>query len=107
MPRLDLETIFSESNCQINKEKSEEERKKGCSKKVQPGLAAGGCAFDGAQVVLLPIADAAHLVHGPISCSGNSWDNRGTRSAVSQMYRIGFTTDVSENDIIFGGEKKL
>ncbi len=107
MANLDLEQLFNESNCNINKEKSEAERKKGCTKKAKPGLAAGGCAFDGAQTVLLPVADAAHLVHGPISCSGNSWDNRGTRSAVSQFYRIGFTTDVGENDVIFGGEKKV
>jgi len=29
------------------------------------------CAFDGAAIVLMPIADAAHVVHGPISCAGN------------------------------------
>lgn len=30
----------------------------------KPGEAAGGCSFDGAQITLLPIMDAAHLVHG-------------------------------------------
>ena len=38
--------------------------------------AAGGCAFDGAKIALQPITDVAHLVHGPIACEGNSWDNR-------------------------------
>jgi len=47
----------------------------------QPGATAGGCSFDGAQIALLPIADVAHIVHGPIACAGSSWDNRGTRSS--------------------------
>jgi nitrogenase molybdenum-cofactor synthesis protein NifE len=65
------------------------------------------CAYDGARVVLMPITDAIHLVHGPIGCAGNSWDNRGARSSGSQLYRRGFTTELLENDVIFGGEKKL
>ncbi|MFN3813208.1 MAG: nitrogenase iron-molybdenum cofactor biosynthesis protein NifE [Aquificaceae bacterium] len=101
-----LEEFFLEPACNHNKEKSKEERKKGCSKPM-PGNASGGCAFDGAQIALLPIADAIHLVHGPIPCSGNTWDNRGTRSSISDYYRIGFTTDMSEMDVIHGGEKKL
>ena len=55
----------------------------------------------------MPITDAIHLVHGPIGCAGNSWDNRGARSSDSQLYRRGFTTEMLENDVIFGGEKKL
>merc|ERR1711908_195817 len=46
-------------------------------------------------------------VHGPIACSGNSWNSRGSLSSGSTLYKMGFTTDISENDIIFGGEKKL
>lgn len=65
------------------------------------------CAFDGARVVLMPITDAAHLIHGPIACAGNSWDNRGARSSGSQLYRRGLTTDLSERDVVFGGEEKL
>jgi nitrogenase molybdenum-cofactor synthesis protein NifE len=49
----------------------------------------------------------AHLVHGPIACEGNSWDNRGAKSSGPQLYRISFTTDLSENDVVFGGEKRL
>ncbi|HLO24890.1 MAG TPA: nitrogenase iron-molybdenum cofactor biosynthesis protein NifE, partial [Geobacteraceae bacterium] len=51
--------------------------------------------------------DVIHLVHGPIACAGNSWDNRGARSSGSQLYRRGFTTEMLQNDVIFGGEKKL
>ena len=72
-----------------------------------PARAAGGCAFDGAKIALQPITDVAHLVHGPIACEGNSWDNRGAKSSGSQLYRTGFTTDINETDVIFGGEKRL
>jgi nitrogenase molybdenum-cofactor synthesis protein NifE len=77
-------------------------------KKSEPGEGAErSCAYDGARVVLMPITDVIHLVHGPIACAGNSWDNRGARSSGSQLYRRGFTTEMLENDVIFGGEKKL
>lgn len=101
-----LEEFFIEPSCEHNRSKSEKEKKKGCSK-PKPGSASGGCAFDGAQITLLPIADAVHIVHGPIACAGNSWDNRGTRSSVSDYYRMGFTTDMEEMDVVHGGEKKL
>ena len=65
------------------------------------------CAFDGARVVLMPVTDAVHLIHGPIACAGNSWDNRGALSSGSQLYRRGFTTDLGENDVVYGGEEKL
>ncbi|MGL4207589.1 MAG: nitrogenase iron-molybdenum cofactor biosynthesis protein NifE [Aeromonadaceae bacterium] len=81
--------------------------KSGCSA-PKPGATAGGCAFDGAQITLLPVADVAHLVHGPIGCTGSSWDNRGTRSSGPELYRMGFTTDLSEQDVIMGrGERRL
>ncbi len=82
-------------------------QKGGCAR-ATPGAAAGGCAFDGAQITLLPIADAAHIIHGPISCAGSSWDNRGTRSTGPTMWRFGMTTDLSEQDIIMGrSEERL
>ena len=65
------------------------------------------CAFDGAAIVLMPIADAAHVVHGPIVCAGNAWEGRGVRSTAGDFHRRGFTTDVTELDIVYGGEKKL
>jgi nitrogenase molybdenum-cofactor synthesis protein NifE len=77
-------------------------------KKSEPGEGTErSCAYDGARVVLMPITDAIHLVHGPIACAGNSWDNRGARSSGSQLYRRGFTTEVLHNDVVFGGEQKL
>jgi len=78
-----------------------------CMKALPGEGAERSCAYDGARVVLMPITDAAHLVHGPIACAGNSWDNRGARSSGSQLFRRGLTTDILENDVIYGGEKKL
>ena len=99
--------VFNEPGCDLNQTKSDKERKKGCTKQLQPGAAAGGCAFDGAKIALQPLTDVAHLVHGPIACEGNSWDNRGSKSSASKLYRTGFTTDITELDVIYGGEKHL
>ena len=99
--------VFEEPGCDKNQGKSEKERKKGCTKQLTPGAAAGGCAFDGAKIALQPIVDVAHLVHGPIACEGNSWDNRHSASSGSTIYRTGFTTDINELDVIYGAEKRL
>ncbi len=99
--------VFDEPGCEINQKKSDKERKKGCTKQLTPGAAAGGCAFDGAKIALQPIVDVAHLVHGPIACEGNSWDNRHSASSGPQTYRTGFTTDINEFDVVYGGEKRL
>jgi nitrogenase molybdenum-cofactor synthesis protein NifE len=102
-----LQEVFDEPACGKNQAKSEKERKKGCTKQLKPGAAAGGCAFDGAKIALQPITDVAHLVHGPIACEGNSWDNRHALSSGSKVYRTGFTTDINELDVVYGGEKRL
>ncbi|WP_315785962.1 MULTISPECIES: nitrogenase iron-molybdenum cofactor biosynthesis protein NifE [unclassified Bradyrhizobium] len=102
-----IQNVFNEPGCGKNANKSEAERKKGCTKQLQPGGAAGGCAFDGAKVALQPLTDVAHLVHGPIACEGNSWDNRGAASSGASIWRTGFTTDINETDVVFGGEKRL
>ena len=104
---IKIQEVFNEPGCEKNQGKGEKERKKGCTKQLVPGAAAGGCAFDGAKIALQPITDAAHLVHGPIACEGNSWDNRSAMSSGSRLYRTGFTTDVSELDVVYGGEKRL
>jgi len=83
----------------------------GCNSDVKHKLcrSRGGesCAFDGAAIVLMPIADAAHVVHGPINCAGNAWEGRGVHSTAGDLHRRGFTTDMSELDIVYGGEKRL
>jgi len=104
---LKIQSVFEEPACDTNQAKGDKERKKGCTKQLSPGAAAGGCAFDGAKIALQPIADVAHLVHGPIACEGNSWDNRSSASSGPLLYRTGFTTDIGELDVIYGGEKRL
>ncbi|BBD60688.1 nitrogenase MoFe cofactor biosynthesis protein NifE [Nostoc sp. HK-01] len=99
--------LLNESGCEHNQQKKGEKKNKSCTQQAQPGAAQGGCAFDGAMIALVPITDAAHLVHGPIACAGNSWGSRGSLSSGPQLYKMGFTTDMTENDVIFGGEKKL
>jgi nitrogenase molybdenum-cofactor synthesis protein NifE len=65
------------------------------------------CVFCGSRVVLYPIADALHLIHGPIGCAAYTWDIRGALSSGPQLHRLSFSTDLREKDVIFGGEKKL
>jgi nitrogenase molybdenum-cofactor synthesis protein NifE len=108
MPNRKPADVFDQPGCATNRAKSAKQRTVGCSARgLTPGAAAGGCAFDGAKIALQPIADAAHLVHGPIACEGNSWDSRHALSSGPTLYRTGFTTDMSELDIVHGGERKL
>lgn len=65
------------------------------------------CVYCGARVVLNPVTDAVHLVHGPIGCASYTWDIRGSLSSGSELFRNSFSTDLQEQDVIFGGEKKL
>ncbi len=65
------------------------------------------CVFCGSRVVLYPIADALHLVHGPIGCAAYTWDIRGALSSGPELHRLSFSTDLQEKDVIFGGERKL
>ncbi len=65
------------------------------------------CVFCGSRVVLYPIADALHLVHGPIGCASYTWDIRGAMSSGPELHRSSFSTDLREKHVIFGGEKQL
>lgn len=102
MKQKDIAALLDEPACEHNKKE-----KSGCAK-TKPGATAGGCAFDGAQIALLPIVDVAHIVHGSIACAGSAWDNRGTRSTGPELFKLGMTTDLTEQDVIMGrGEKRL
>jgi len=102
MKTSEIAALLNEPACEHNTK-----AKTGCAS-PKPGATAGGCAFDGAQITLLPIADVAHIVHGPVACAGSSWDNRGTRSTGPTLFKIGMTTDLTEQDVIMGrGEKRL
>jgi len=102
MKASEIQALLNEPACSHN-----QKEKSGCAR-PKPGATAGGCAFDGAQIALLPVADVAHIVHGPIACAGSSWDNRGTRSSGPTLFRTGMTTDLSDTDVIMGrSEKRL
>ncbi len=74
---------------------------------VSGAVSQRACVYCGARVVLNPITDAFHIVHGPIGCASYTWDIRGSLSSGEELYRNSFSTDLKEQDIIFGGEKKL
>ena len=79
-----------------------------CDKDSAAGaISQRACVFCGSRVVLYPIADALHLVHGPIGCAVYTWDIRGALSSGPELHRLSFSTDIQEKDVIFGGETKL
>ncbi len=79
-----------------------------CEKKSTAGsVSQRACVFCGSRVVLYPIADALHLIHGPIGCAAYTWDIRGAMSSGPQLHRLSFSTDLREKDVVFGGEPKL
>lgn len=74
---------------------------------VSGAVSQRACVYCGARVVLNPITDAYHIVHGPIGCASYTWDIRGSLTSDAEVYRNSYSTDLQEQDVIFGGEKKL
>ncbi|MFZ4801901.1 MAG: nitrogenase molybdenum-iron protein alpha chain [Chlorobium sp.] len=72
-----------------------------------------GCSYAGCKgVVLGPTRDIVNIVHGPIGCSFYAWLTRRnqtrTESLMDENYiPYCFSTDMQEENIVFGGEKKL
>ena len=98
------EEFFDEPACEHNGVAKE---KKAC-KTAAPGSSTGGCALDGAYIVLSPIKDALNIVHAPINCLGNSYNQRTSKAEKGKNYYMyGLTTAINENDLIFGSEEKL
>lgn len=71
-----------------------------------------GCTYAGCKGVIMgPTRDIVNITHGPIGCAFYSWLTRrnqtdaGTDGENYMPYC--FSTDMQEQDIIFGGEKKL
>jgi nitrogenase molybdenum-iron protein alpha chain len=79
-----------------------------------PGiLTMRGCAYAGCKgVVLGPTRDILQITHGPIGCGFYSWLTRRnqTRPRTPEGHNFmpyALSTDMQEEEIIFGGEKKL
>ncbi|NOX96642.1 MAG: nitrogenase iron-molybdenum cofactor biosynthesis protein NifE [Nitrospirae bacterium] len=100
--------ILSERKAFVKRKRADSGLALDCEKASLPGaVSQRACVFCGARVVLNPITDALHLIHGPIGCASYTWDIRGSLSSESEIYRHSFSTDMREKDVIFGGEKKL
>jgi len=100
-------TILTERSKQVHR-KGEEPFDMSCNRdSVAGAVSQRACVFCGSRVVLYPIADAVHLVHGPIGCAAYTWDIRGALSSGPELHRLSFSTDLREKDVIFGGEEKL
>ncbi len=79
-----------------------------------PGiLSMRGCAYAGCKgVVLGPTRDILQIVHGPIGCSFYAWLTRRNQTRpktddAPNYMPYAMSTDLQEDNIIFGGEKKL
>ena len=72
-----------------------------------------GCSYAGCKgVVLGPSRDIVNLTHGPIGCGFYSWLTRRNQTKPptdkdANYMTYCFSTDMQEEQIIFGGEKKL
>jgi nitrogenase molybdenum-iron protein alpha chain len=72
-----------------------------------------GCTYAGCKgVVLGPTRDIVNITHGPIGCGFYSWLTRRNQTRPHgpedhNFMTYCFSTDMQEEQIIFGGEKKL
>jgi len=71
-----------------------------------------GCCYAGCKgVVIGPTRDILQITHGPIGCGYYSWLTRRNQTKpnlVEDNYMpYSLSTDMHDNEIIFGGEKKL
>ncbi len=83
--------------------------------RTSPGIITQrGCTYAGCKgVVLGPTRDIINITHGPIGCGFYSWLTRRNQTDpdVSEdkqnFMTYCFSTDMQEEQVIFGGEKKL
>ncbi len=72
-----------------------------------------GCTYAGCRgVVLGPTRDILQIVHGPIGCSFYAWLTRRNQTLAptedsTNFINYAFSTDMQDEHIVFGGEKKL
>lgn len=72
-----------------------------------------GCSYAGCKGVILgPTRDIVNITHGPIGCGFYSWLTRRNQTRPptdrdDNFMTYCFSTDMQDEDIVFGGEKKL
>ncbi|MFZ2445126.1 MAG: nitrogenase molybdenum-iron protein alpha chain [Syntrophobacteraceae bacterium] len=86
----------------------------GANSRTIPGIITQrGCSYAGCKgVVLGPTRDFVNLTHGPIGCGFYSWLTRRNQTRPptpesENFMTYCFSTDLQDEDIVFGGEKKL
>lgn len=95
------------------KENTGENQKIQANTRTVPGIITNrGCCYAGCKgVVLGPLKDMVHIVHGPIGCAYYTWGTRRNKAKQvgdeKNFLNYCFSTDMQESDIVFGGEKKL
>ncbi|MDR3599809.1 MAG: nitrogenase component 1 [Desulfosporosinus sp.] len=71
----------------------------------------GGCCYMACRgLAMSPISDVLVITHGPVGCAYFSWDNSRAQEVGRQgslFASRSFSTAMTENDVIFGGEQKL
>jgi len=85
----------------------------GANTRTIPGIITQrGCTYAGCRgVVMGPIYDLLQITHGPIGCGYYAWLTRRNLSRPTDgrpnFLQYSMSTDMQEEQIIFGGEKKL
>jgi nitrogenase molybdenum-iron protein alpha chain len=86
----------------------------GANTRAIPGIITQrGCTYAGCKGVILgPTRDIVNITHGPIGCGFYSWLTRRNQTRTQSpedenFMTYCFSTDMQEEDIVFGGEKKL
>ena len=86
----------------------------GANARTIPGIITQrGCTYAGCKgVVLGPTRDILQITHGPIGCGYYSWLTRRNQTKPDELgpenfMMYSFSTDMQEEEIVFGGEKKL
>ncbi|MCP5524456.1 MAG: nitrogenase molybdenum-iron protein alpha chain [Verrucomicrobiales bacterium] len=85
----------------------------GANTRTIPGIITQrGCTYAGCRgVVIGPIYDIVHITHGPVGCGYYSWLTRRNlarpEEGQTNFMQYCMNTDMQEDEIIFGGEKKL
>ncbi len=88
--------------------------KVGANVRTVPGIITQrGCCYAGCKGVIMgPTRDIINLTHGPIGCGFYSWLTRRNQTRPpsddsENFMTYCFSTDMQDEDIVFGGEKKL
>ena len=98
----------------VNDPQAEPRQEMGANVRTIPGIITQrGCTYAGCKgVVLGPTRDILNLTHGPIGCGFYSWltrrnQTRPEKETDENFMPYCFSTDMQDENIIFGGEKKL